>query len=50
MNAIREINLDLDGTTRIVENIDLKYKSKKSVGFDGMKLLDDIDKALGNKS
>lgn len=45
MNAIREINFDLDGTAKIVDNIEFKYKSKKTVGFDS-KLLKDIDDAL----
>jgi hypothetical protein len=48
---LRDINLDLNDTTRIVDDLDRKYNRKK-VGFsdeDQKKLLDDIDKSLNGK-
>jgi hypothetical protein len=48
MQSLREINLDLGDTTRIVDDIDRKF-GKKKVGFsdeEQKKLLDDIDKNL----
>ena len=34
MNALREINLDMDVASKLVDRIEFKYKPKKEVNFE----------------